>query len=111
MRDKFDNSYEDGTEEHPVVVDYWKEKRWREIDEKQEKEQKAEETKTLKKNILKTAVIVILVIFGICFTIKIIDDMNYGIKVCSVCHGAKTYNGDTCYKCFGEGIEYRYREE
>lgn len=30
MRDKFDNSYEDGTREHPVVVDYWKERRWRE---------------------------------------------------------------------------------
>lgn len=49
MRDKFDNSYEDGTEEHAVVVDYWQERRWREIDEKQRKEQKAEETKTLKK--------------------------------------------------------------
>ena len=108
---KYEHNSGDGTKENPKVIDYWTEKQWREIDETNEMTLKIEESKNLKKSILKTIIITILIIFGICFTIKIIDDMNYGIKVCSVCHGTKVYNGDTCYKCFGEGIEYRFKEE
>lgn len=110
MRDEFDNSYEDGTEEHPVVVDYWQERRWREIDEKQRKEQKAEETKTLKKNILKTVaivgiVVIVLFLIGNCFNHRELKP-----KFCSLCHGTGTYHNHTCYRCFGDGIEYYYDE-